>query len=145
MKVSIEEGFTETEVIIKCPAITEEIHNLKAYLLSGSSSKLSVTKDGSVYMVDKGTVLYFESVDRRTFVYTENDVYEAALKLYEIEGVLGAVEFFRSSKSQVVNIAQIESLRPNFDGRLELTMKNGEEVIVSRQYAKILKERLRLK
>ena len=145
MKVSIEEGFTETEVIIKCPALTEEIRSWKAYLLSGASTKLSATKDGTVYLVDKAAVLYFESVDRRTFVYTENDVYEVALKLYEVESLLGVTGFVRSSKSQVVNIAQIESLRPNFDGRLELTMKNGEEVIVSRQYAKILKERLRLK
>ena len=145
MKVNIEEGFAETEIIIKCLVETEEIRSWKDYLLSGTLKKLSVTKDGTVYLIDKRVILYFESVDRRTFIYTENDVYEITLKLYEVESLLGTAGFFRSSKSQVVNIAQIESLRPNFDGRLELTMKNGEEVIVSRQYAKILKERLRLK
>ena len=145
MKVKIQEGFIDTEVLIKCAEITEEIRRMESLLLHGSPQKLPGVKDGVTHLIDKQDIFYFESVDKRSFLYTANDVYEISLKLYEIENILTDIGFFRNSKSQILNIAKIESLRPNFDGRMEVEMKNGEQAIVSRQYAKILKERLGLK
>ena len=145
MKVEIKEGFSETEVIIKCSEITADITKMKVMLINGFKQKLTGVKDGSSFLIDKQDVLYFESVDNCSFIYTADDVYEISLKLYEIENMLSTVGFFRNRKSQILNIALIESLRPDFDGRMEVTMKNGEKLIVSRQYAKILKERLGLK
>ncbi|MCL2592829.1 MAG: LytTR family transcriptional regulator DNA-binding domain-containing protein, partial [Defluviitaleaceae bacterium] len=86
-----------------------------------------------------------ESVDKRTFLYTEIDVYELQLKLYEVEEMLGSAGFIRSAKSQIINTYKIESLRPDFGGRIETTMAGGEKLIVSRQYASSLKEKLNLK
>ena len=144
MKIEIHEGFIDTEVIIKCSEITDEIRKMEALLLS-FEAKLPVTKDGATYFINKQDIYYFESVDKQSFLYTENDVYKISLKLYEIENILTDVGFFRNSKSQILNIAKIESLRPDFDGRMEVLLKNNEKAIVSRQYAKILKERLGLK
>lgn len=144
MKIEIQEGFTATEVIIKCSTITEEIRKMETLLLHGFEPKLSGIKAGATHLIDKQDIFYFESVDKQTFLYTQDDVYKIALKLYEIENILTDFGFFRNSKSQIVNIAKIESLRPDFDGRMELLLKNNEKVIVSRQYAKILKERLGL-
>ena len=77
--------------------------------------------------------------------YTAHDVYETPLKLYEIEECLADTGFFRISKSQIINILRITSLCPDFGGRIEVMMENGEKLIVSRQYSKSLKERLGLK
>ena len=104
--------------------------------------KISCTKDGITHLVDTGEVLYFESVDKKSFLYTESDVYELSLKLYEIEETLSDVGFIRSAKSQILNTHKIASLCPDFGGRIETTMISGEKLIVSRQYAKLLKERL---
>ena len=144
MKIKIKEGFTNTEVIIKCSKVTDEIRQMESLLLS-YEPKLPVTKDGATYFINKQDIFYFESVDKQSFLYTANDVYKISLKLYEIENILTSVGFFRNSKSQILNIAKIESLRPDFDGRMEVLLKNNEKAIVSRQYAKILKERLGLK
>ena len=145
MKIEIQEGFIDTEVIIKCAEITEEIRKMESLLLHSFEPKLPVTKDGATYLINKQDIFYFESVDKHSFLYTEEDVYKISLKLYEIENILTDIGFFRNSKSQILNIAKIESLRPDFDGRMEVLLKNNEKVIVSRQYAKILKERLGLK
>jgi len=145
MKVKIQEGFFETEVLIKCVEITEEIRRMESLLLHGFEQRLPGIKDGATHLIDKQDIFYFESVDKRSFLYTANDVYEISLKLYEIENILTDFGFFRNSKSQVLNIAKIESLHPDFGGRMEVMMKNGEQAIVSRQYARILKERLGLK
>ena len=145
MKIEIQVGFPDTEVVIKCLEVTDDINKMKALLLNGFEQKLSGVKDGASYLLDKQDVLYFESVDNCCFIYTADAVYEISMKLYEIENMLSDVGFFRNRKSQILNIALIESLRPDFDGRMEVTMKNGEKLIVSRQYARILKERLGLK
>ena len=144
MKIEIKEGFTKTKVIIKCSEVTDEIRKIESMLL-GLEPKLPVTKDGATYFINKQDIFYFESVDKQSFLYTADDVYKISLKLYEIENILTSVGFFRNSKSQILNIAKIESLRPDFDGRMEVLLKNNEKAIVSRQYAKILKERLGLK
>lgn len=144
MKVQIQEGHGEIEVVIKCPEATEAIRKIETLLYS-NEKKLTCTKDGATCFVDRRDVLYFESVDKRCYLYTADDVYEVPLRLYEIEELLIEADFIRCSKSQILNMAKIESLYPDFGGRIEATMNNGEKIIVSRQYAKILKQKLGLR
>ena len=143
MEIKIHEGFPDIEVIIKCPEATDEIKKMVS-LLQETNQKLTGMKDGQIHLIDKQDVLYFESVDKRCFIYTAADVYETSLKLYEIEELLSDAPFIRSSKSQILNIMKITSLCPEFGSRLEAVLQNGEKLIVSRQYSKSLKERLGL-
>ena len=144
MRVEIAEGYDAIEVIVKCPRITADIRKIEALLYS-YVKKLSCTKDGTTYLIDTRDVLYFESVDKQSFLYTESDVYELPQKLYEIEEMLSDAGFIRSAKSQILNTYKIVSLWPDFGGRIEVVMEGGEKLIVSRQYAKLLKERLGLR
>ncbi len=93
-------------------------------------------------MLEPEKVLYIETVDKKTFLYTAKEVYETDLRLYELEERLGEREFFRATKSVLVNFNGIRSLRPDLGGRLRLAMVNGEALYVSRQYAPALKKRL---
>jgi len=144
LKIEIVEGFDGVEVTIKCPKATEDIRKLES-LLHSYAKKLSCTKGGITYLIDARDVLYFESVDKQSFLYTESEVYELSLKLYEIEEMLSDTGFIRNAKSQILNTHKIASLCPDFGGRIEVTMQGGEKLIVSRQYAKLLKERLGIK
>ena len=144
MKIEIREGYSDIEVVIKCPETTEEIRKMQN-LLYGLCHKLTCTKDGATFLIDKQDVLYFESVDKRCYLYTVGAVYETPLRLYEIEELMADTGFIRIAKSQILNIAKISSLCPDFGGRIEVILDNGEKLIVSRQYAKSLKERLGLK
>jgi DNA-binding LytR/AlgR family response regulator len=143
LKITINEGFPETEININCKVANEEILKMIS-VLHTFDKKLTGTKDGQTHLIEISDVFYFDTVDKHNFIYTANDVYDTVLKLYEIEELLSDSGFFRSSKSQVVNISKIASLRPDFGGRIEVTMVNSEKLIVSRQYAKNLKERLGL-
>ena len=144
MNVNIIEGHDCLDVTVKCPKVTDEIRKLESVLHS-FGSKLSCTKDGTTHLIDAADALYFESVDKQTFLYTKQDVYELPLKLYELEEALADAGFIRSAKSQVLNLYKIDSLCPDFGGRIEVTMQGSERLIVSRQYAKLLKERLGIK
>jgi len=140
-RVRIEEGFPDVEIVIRCPNADEEIVSWAARLHTGDDKWVGM-RDGVTHLIDRSDVLYFESVDKHSFIYTVDCVYQTPLRLYEVETTAG---FFRSSKSQIVNIAKIVSLCPDLGGRLEVYLTSGERLIISRHYAKALKERLSLK
>ena len=89
-------------------------------------------------------VYYFESVDNKVFAYCEKQVYEVRKKLYELESDLSGTDFLRISKSVIVDLSKIRNLSPSFNGRLEALLRNGEKIIISRQYIPALKKKLDL-
>lgn len=145
MKITIQdlpEG-EEEEIIIRCRGMDEQLLKL-VYALRAGREKLTVSRQERLFRILPSAVYYFEAVDNRVFAYLEKEVYETKLKLYELEERLAGTDFFRASKSTVINLAKVESLSPAFNGRFEAAMKNGEKLIVSRQYVPVLKEKLGL-
>ena len=145
MKITIQdlpEG-EEEEIVIRCRGMDEQLLKL-VYALRAGREKLTVSRQEPLFRILPSAVYYFEAVDNRVFAYLEKEVYETKLKLYELEERLAGTDFFRASKSTVINLAKVESLSPAFNGRFEAAMKNGEKLIVSRQYVPVLKEKLGL-
>lgn len=112
-------------------------------LLGAGEQKLTGVKEGETFVLERKDVLYADTADRRSFLYTAQGVYETPLRLYELEERLGSA-FFRTSKSALVNFDHIRSLRPDLGGRLRLRLSNGEILVVSRQYAGEIKKKLGL-
>lgn len=143
MKISIrtDETVSETSIEITCGRLTPEIEKVVS-MLRILDMKLTGQKGRETFILDAADIIYIDSVDKKTFFYTADEVYESNLRLYELEEQLVRVDFFRSSKSSIINLRQIASLQADFDGKIQLTMANGEKQIVSRQYAGCLKQRL---
>lgn len=141
ISISIEPEFGETEVVIKAASLTAEIDKVIAALRM-ADDKITVIKDGETHILDISKIAYIETVDRRTFVYTETDCFESKLKLYETEEKLCSVGFLRISKSCIVRLKYIRSLKADIDRKIRITLENGEQLIASRQYADELKKRL---
>lgn len=143
MKIIIEDTRPgeEDEIIIRCKSLDDRVLNLISELKVGNK-KLAGWKDGTVMMLDPQSVYYFEGVDSKVFIYCKQSVYEAKLKLYEIEEDYMNTDFFRASKSVILNISKIKSLSPAFSGRFEALLFNGEKVVISRQYVSALKKKL---
>ncbi len=106
------------------------------------NQQLLVTKDNTNYLLDVSTISYIEALERKTFVYTQDSIYESKLKLYEMEERLCKSGFFRISKSCLVHLKFIKSIKKDIDRKLRLTLTNGEQIMVSRQYADEIKKRL---
>ena len=60
-----------------------------------------------------------------------------------LEEILGAY-FLRISKSMIVNLKKIKTVKSDLSGRMEATMLNGEKIVISRNYVKEIKRRLDL-
>lgn len=143
MKITIDinEKVRETEIRICCNRLTPEIENMIATLRI-MNQQMVVTKENVSYLLDVNKISYIEALERKTFVYTQEAVYESKLKLYEMEERLSQSGFFRVSKSCLVHLKFIQSIRNDVERKLRLTLKNGEQIMVSRQYAEEIKKRL---
>ena len=142
--INIEPEKDDAEIIISCKQLTPEIERIIASVRM-LENQLTLKLDGAIHVVDPFEALYIESEDRRTFVYTNEHVYETELKLYELEEKLTARYFFRVSKSCIVNLKRIKMLKTDLDRRIKITMDNGEQIIASRMYADELRKKLGVK
>ena len=137
----IPEGEPET-VEIRYHWMTDEIQEIITFVKS-RQGQLSAARDGKRFEVPVVDLFYAESVDDRLFLYTAADSYEIRMKLYELEDLLKSKSFFRVSKSMIVNLMKITSVRPALNGRFSAILKNGEEIIISRKYVPALKQILK--
>ena len=142
--INIDPSLNDTEIVVNCSALTADTERMIAALRI-MDSQITVTKDDESFILDISRIAYIESVDHRTFVYTENECFETRLRLYEMEERLCGSGFLRISKSCLVQLRYIRSIKAVFDRKLRLTLENGEQMIVSRQYADELKRRLEVK
>ncbi len=145
MKLNVvEDGQAQDiEVSIRCPRIDGRVRSIMASV-SALDRKLMGEVDGQTRILAAKDVLYADTVDGRTFLYTESAVLESRLRLREVEEALEGTEFVRISKSALVNFDHVRALRPFANARLELILDNGEHSIASRQYAPAIKEKLGL-
>ena len=140
--INIGEMYKETEIIVNSGQMSDELEKVIA-MIHVLDSKLTGMKDGQTYILDAARILYIDTADKKTFLYTDKDVYETVLRLYELEQRLPSDMFFRAGKSVIINFGKIKSLKSDIDGRITVTMDNNEKLIVSRQYASYIKEKLR--
>lgn len=142
-KVSIEEidKTKEEEIIIKCHEVNSDVMSLVDKIKNNDNKPNTLTgiKDDNIYQIKLKDIYYIEATENKTFIYLSDDFYESKLKLYEIEEKLRGLSFFRCSKSIILHYSKIECVTPAFNGRFEAKLKNGEKVIISRQYVPILK------
>ena len=140
MKVTITKDIESgTAVEIHCREVTSETERLERYI-SRFDERLQATSEGNTYNVQIDEILYIESVDKKTFLYTTGHVLQTEKRLYELEELLDEKTFFRCSKSVIVNLNKITKLKPEVTRNILATLTNGEVIVISRRNVKALKE-----
>ena len=144
IEIDIDEKYSDVEVDIKAPRLTQDIEKLIS-LMRMIYMQIAVKKDDETHLLDIEKILYIETVERNTFVYTEDATYESDLKLYEIEQELLEQSFSRISKQSIINLKKVKSLKADINRKIRVTLVNGEQIIVSRMYSEALRKRLGIK
>lgn len=140
MKIRIEyikEG--ENEIVLRCDEINDEVLEVMS-LLNMRKRKISGQKDGEVHLLEPSVIYYFESVDNTVYAYTRDSVFKITYTLSDLETSFQDFGYFRCSKSMVINLNAITSLKSEMGNRIDATLKNGEHIVISRHYAKQLRE-----
>ena len=143
MKILINENgaMDETQITIDCRKIDEQILRICAGLRMLDKKVTGLIGD-QTFLLNASDILYIETVERKTFLYSAKKVYETPLRLYELEEQLAGDDFIRATKSSLLNFGKVASLRAELGGRMLCTMENGEKIVVSRQYATVIKQKL---
>ena len=132
----------EDEVIVNYLRMTPEVERIVNFI-KGEQTKLIGWKDKEQKLIDIKTILYIETVDGNTFAYTDEEVLKLDYTLAQLEQLLNDINFFRCSKSMIINIDKVDSLRSLPSNRIDARMVNGEHIIISRTYASDFRRILR--
>lgn len=126
---SLKEDFAE----IHCRLVSGDIRFI-AEFIQNTGQQVTGKQDGSEILLSAMQILYFESVDGKTFACLEKEVYETDLRLKEIEEHFSGLGFVRISKSVVVNLYKIRSVRNDFEMRVLICLDNQETLVINRHY-----------
>ena len=132
----------DESIVLNVHTITDKIS--RAIDIIKSPNDLTVYADEQALMLPISAVFYAESMEQKTFIYAEKEVYRSRLKLYEIEEILSTGDFLRVSKQVIINVRKIRSVAPAGEGRFAAKLLNEETVMISRQFVPALKGRFGL-
>lgn len=137
-KLDINKKYPSLKVMIQAPMMTEDITKLTTFIDQLSHS-ISVKKKAKQVEIDILSIIYIETVERKTFLYTEKEMYELDRALYDVEESLRKFHFIRINRQTLVNPRCIKSVKALLNSRFELLMTSEEKLIVTRHYRKDFK------
>lgn len=122
-----------TETIQHWITLVDEIDN---------HTSLNGKIDNKIYILSFNDIAQFVIENKKLYAISKKNIkYELDYKLYEIENKVTR-KFVRISKSELINIDEVDHLELEAYGSVKMVLKNGNETFVSRKYLKGLKERL---
>lgn len=144
MKIKMKQDLScsEIEVAIKYPQKSRQVNRI-IELLQSVDMQIKCDNEHTERMINVSDIYYIESVDKKTFVYLEKSVYHTDFRLYQLKDKLQEHGFVQISRSCILNINALESIRPLLNSRMEAILRNGEKVYVNRNYLNEIKTALR--
>ena len=97
-----------------------------------------------MYSIALEDIYYIDCVDGKTFLYSQEQVYESKERLNTLEEKLGSTSFTRISKNCILNCMYLKSVSPLWNHRMEATLASGEKLVITRNYIGSLKEKLEM-
>ena len=147
VKIEIEEGLVEEEVIIRCSTLNDTVLSLQNYISKQGNAKrcLCLTSGETEYYVPLSDIYFFETEGREIRAHTADKIFVCGYRLYELEELLPG-SFMRISKSTIANLDHIYSITRNLTASSEVEFNTSSKTaLVSRSYYKALVERLNAK
>ena len=127
-------------VILEYVKLTKDFAEIKEYVKHKGDTIMGYTQDNACVSIRIEDILYFETVDGNAFAYTADELYKLSGRLYQVEEDVNRIYICSASKTMLVNMDKIESVRTALNGRLYAKMENGEEILITRKYAKEIED-----
>src|SRR3954468_22090088 len=110
-----------------------------------SEKDMVFIKDGDrCWFVRLSDVRLFESEGNYVRVFFDNSRPLILRSLNSLETRLNEKQFFRASRKHMINLSYIASVEPWFNGGMNVKLKDGREIEISRRQAVRLKEMMSL-
>lgn len=131
----------DIEILIRYAKMNKRVKRLIT-LIQSFDTRIKCNEENAERLVNVSDIFYIESVDKRTFIYLEKNVLRTDYRLYQLAENLANLGFVQISKSCILNINALESIKPLINSRMEATLKNGERLHITRKYLGNIKQAL---
>ncbi len=102
-------------------------------------------KDGEkCWFVKLGKIRLFESMGNYVRLHFEDQKPLILKSLNALDEKLDPHAFFRANRKHIINLQWVEKIEPWFSGGLQVTLKGGEKIEISRRQAIRFKEMMSL-
>lgn len=108
------------------------------------ASQIFIKEGEKCWLVKIGEISHFEIIGNYSRVFFQDQKPMLYKSLNQIEEKLPEASFFRVNRQQIVNTNFITNVVPWFNGKLKLTMQNGDELEVSRRQSYLFKDKMSL-
>jgi len=122
----------------------EKVNLMLNSIVKGEDVFISIETEYGTKNVESRRIHYFVIENEEVMAVMMKQKVLVKMKLYELEATLKNKYFIRVSKYALVNINKIDYIKPAFNSKLLLLMKNGDKVEVNRRYYKAFKQTLNL-
>lgn len=133
VEIQISKEIEEPYAVIYAGQMTDEIAAAAAGLEQTRQSVLTVRQEDKFVVLQPSKLYMVRLEDGRVKLYTQDKVYTSKKRLYELEEQLGH-DFFRISKTTLINLNYIDSVEPSFQGMMYLKLTNNCRDYISRKY-----------
>lgn len=147
IKVEINAGYREPEVILRTDKMTEPLEKLLDSIrsLTGENRKALVGfQEGEAFLLRLDDVSSIFTESGKVYAHNGKEEYVLKNRLYELEDLLAGTDFLRVSNSEIVNFSHVKSLDLSRTGTIMLKFKTGETTFVSRRYVEKIKQYFKL-
>ena len=131
-------------VIVEYPEYDQTVDRLITKIKNMSIS-FTGKSDGKSVSIDLFDIYYIESVDRKIFLYSKDNVYRYDGSMSDIEPATADTDIVRISRTCLMNVTHLSEIMQMKNSHLEAVLDNGEKLIVSRKYLQDIKKIFRRK
>ena len=113
----------------------------QAFMTSSKEiDRLVVKEKGKVMLIPLSDIIWFEAYDYYVKIHLSHQFYMIRESMKKLESRLPDSHFLRVHKSSIVNLQFIQSYRSSTSSDLILTLKNNQQINVSRSYKEAVKK-----
>lgn len=121
-----------------------EIAEIVETIIKSEDVMVQVADENGQKNIESSIIDYFIVESDDVLALVREKRYNVKMKLYEIEDLLADKSFIRVSKYALINIKHIDYIKPALNSKLNLLMKNGDQLEVNRRYYKAFRRTLNI-
>lgn len=146
VRARIDKSFDAVEIQV-CnhelnPQVKQLVEDISAFVNEGITG---TDFRGEKIIIPTREILRIYTESQRVMVQDAKGIYSTQEKLYELENRLDEEQFFRISKSEIVNLKKIRRLDMSITGTIKVILSDGTETYTSRRNVTRLKQILGMK
>jgi DNA-binding LytR/AlgR family response regulator len=144
MVVRLERNETQKdiEVLITYPKMNKFVERIVS-LIKSLDLQIPCFSDNCIELINVSEIYYVESIDNKTIIHCDKNIYQAKARLYQIYERLKESGFIQINKYCIINIRKKKKIKQLGNSHLEAVLKNSHYLIVTRKYLADIKHLLK--